>query len=323
MAVRPKAINARLGEVGATILQSAPKPLHTERVRIRLPVKAPKGSKPSSHDGANLDSNQPDFIEQLDSLSKAGPKYKIKLDPLKALEPDRKKLTTLEAQRIIGVIEELKLKSEIIIIMPHVIKELAKYKDIMGPNVYRVLKDHKQFLEEFKLVEKTFFDLTGRQASVAASTSGSQFAISNLLAKESDTASGTRKVVQLSSSDKERAEPPQRYRNKATVSEQKPPDKIDTSSTSTTDNLEATVIRLNSMRLELEFTVCSILRVFRNEEDVMRKLLTEASSGRTREGSYFTQCISDLKDILFSRLLISPSEQHEKMQFLAQVSSFQ
>ena len=51
----------------------------------------------------------------------------------------------------------------------------------------------------------------------------------------------------------------------------------------------------------------------------MRTLLAETSSGKTKEGSFFVQSVSDLKDILFDRLLVSPAEQHDKIQFLAQV----
>ena len=247
------------GNLSSSILQSTPKPLHTERVRLKLPVsvKSPRTSRAAPILTAAADPPTPRydqhiFLEQLDQLTKGGPKYKIKLDPLKALEPDRKKLTTLEAQRIIGVLEELKLKSEVIIILPHVFKDLAKYRDILGEEIYAILQGHRKSIEEFRAVEKTYADMTGKQSS-------------------SDEA------------------------------------------------VEKTLAKLNNMRLELELSIRNILRAFRNQEERMRTLLAETSSGKPKEGSFFVQSVSDLKDILFDRLLVSPAEQHDKIQFLAQV----
>ena len=243
------------GNLSSSILQSTPKPLHTERVRLKLPVsvKSPRTSTArAAADPSTPSYDQHIFLEQLDQLTKGGPKYKIKLDPLKALEPDRKKLTTLEAQRIIGVLEELKLKSEVIIILPHVFKDLAKYRDILGEEIYAILQGHRKSIEEFRAVEKTYADMTGKQSS-------------------SDEA------------------------------------------------VEKTLAKLNNMRLELELSIRNILRAFRNQEERMRTLLAETSSGKTKEGSFFVQSVSELKDILFDRLLVSPAEQHDKIQFLAQV----
>ena len=243
------------GNLSSSILQSTPKPLHTERVRLKLPVsvKSPRTSTAGAAANPSTPSyDQHIFLEQLEQLTKGGPKYKIKLDPLKALEPDRKKLTTLEAQRIIGVLEELKLKSEVIIILPHVFKDLAKYRDILGEEIYAILQGHQQSIEEFRAVEKTYADMTGKQSS-------SDEAVEKILAK------------------------------------------------------------LNNMRLELELSIRNILRAFRNQEERMRTLLAETISGKTKEGSFFVQSVSDLKDILFDRLLVSPAEQHDKIQFLAQV----
>lgn len=251
------AVHQKAGNLGSNLLQQPPKPLRTERVRLKLPisVKSPRASGAAADQsllGGQPGNDKQSFLEQLDMLTKAGPKYKIRLDPLKALEPDRKKLTSLEAQRIISVLEELKLKSEVIIVLPHVVKDLAKYREILGEHIYEILKGHQKFLEQFRITEKVYSEMTSKH-------------------------------------------------------------------TSSDEAIEHTLHKLNNMRIELEFSIRNILRAFRNQEDRMRTLLAEVSTGKTREGSYFVQSVSDLKDILFDRLLVSPGEQHDKMQFLAQV----
>lgn len=294
--------------MASLLLPSSPKPLHQPSLRFRLPAIGITNPHTNSFSSAE---NQEQFFNRLNLLSQATPLTKVKLDPLKALEPSQKKLSKIESQRIIGVLDELRLKSEIIIVLPHVMRDLKRYKDILGSRIFELLQSHSEFFNAFTTLEKQYLELSvGQMAHHRAKTQITDSA-RTLIAEQIKLPNQNRKesisVVKEGSVHSSNSFSPEAL-----------------AAQETNDfKIQDTLARLNSMKPKLEFTIRNILRAFREEDERMQMLLVEAGGGKSREGSYFLQCLNELRDLIFERLLITPMEQNDKMLYMAQVRNAQ
>ena len=78
----------------------------------------------------------------------------LRLDPLRALEPARKKLSTLEAQRIMAVLVDTIRKSEIVTCLPYIIQNLEGLKISLGTELVTLLENHEVIIESFEDLKK-------------------------------------------------------------------------------------------------------------------------------------------------------------------------
>ena len=85
---------------------------------------------------------------------------KIKLDPLRALEPARKKLSTIEAQRVMAVLEETKRRCEVVAVMPYILKNLEeKFAALVGDPLAQQLTEHKRLYDTLIALESKHTDI--------------------------------------------------------------------------------------------------------------------------------------------------------------------
>ena len=63
-------------------------------------------------------------------------------DPTRALEPARKKLTTIESQRIMAVFEESIKRAEIVTALPYITENIDRFKVSLGTELVDVIKQH-------------------------------------------------------------------------------------------------------------------------------------------------------------------------------------
>lgn len=340
---------ANASGMGTQLLTVSPKPLQrlkllstgsTSSVQTRSSISSKEEggvSRGSSISGqSSRSAYHYRFIDQLNQLPRGTPPGKLKLDPLNVLTPYHKKLTTLEAQRIIGIIDELKMKCEIIFALPIVIKDLPKYKELLGPELTNLLEEHSVLLDDFYVQEKLYIEavspggkskqvtrgmkITGHDPDVkkiahgdisAATTKSRENALDFLTINLPATSSSNVLKVHINPLH------PTRSRSRSASDSY-------TSYASTLANYseaeqQMIVFKLNKHKSDLEFSIRNVLRAFRNNERVIKELLHDVGPKKYKEGAYFLQCLSDMRDILLDRLLVSPSEQDEKKQFLAQV----
>ena len=77
-------------------------------------------------------------------------KGRLRIDPLRALEPARKKLTTLEAQRIMAVLVDSIKKTELVTILPYILENLDRFSVSLGADLVKLLQDHKVIIDSFE-----------------------------------------------------------------------------------------------------------------------------------------------------------------------------
>ena len=328
-------MNRTTGKMGSQVLADVITPVRPNKVRLQLPVRNPSPTRPTT--SSSFINAQMEFITHLNTHST--PQTKLKLSPLKLLLPYRKKLNTLEAQRIMSVLEELKLKCEIILlILPHVMKNLDKYSEVLGSELTAVIRLHSGHLEGFRTLEKLYLEAGSSEKSTRASGSTTVMVpaetkkldhgyISSTTARSRDTALEflTTNLPATSTNKRKLKKDDQTpivlSRSRSRSASDSYSSYLATLDDYTAADKELIVYRINRAKSGLEFSIRNVLRAFRNNEKVTLELLAEVSGrSRYKEGMYFLQCLNDLKDMLLERLLVSPEEQREKMQFLAQVS---
>ena len=74
----------------------------------------------------------------------------LKLDPTRALEPARKKLATIEAQRIMAVFEESIKRAEIVTALPYIMENLYRFRVSLGSELVDMLNQHGRIQQSYK-----------------------------------------------------------------------------------------------------------------------------------------------------------------------------
>jgi len=106
----------------------------------------------------------------------AKPKMKLRLDPQRALEPARKKLSTVEAQRIMAVLCDSIRRIELLTLLPFILENTDRFGTMLGSDLTQQLKDHAVLLSSFNELKQSaeiFMEREAREASPAADESGS------------------------------------------------------------------------------------------------------------------------------------------------------
>nr|XP_056715032.1 dynein regulatory complex protein 10 [Euleptes europaea] len=74
-------------------------------------------------------------------MNLASPKMTIKM-PLKILDPGRSKLTTVETKRIISVLDDTIVKTELVTVFSYVMENLEDFSIALGPELWGALREH-------------------------------------------------------------------------------------------------------------------------------------------------------------------------------------
>ena len=82
-------------------------------------------------------------------------KTRLRIDPQRALEPARKKLTSLEAQRIMAVINESVKRLELISVLPSIIENIEQYQIPLGTDLVKLLQNHQAVISSFNELKET------------------------------------------------------------------------------------------------------------------------------------------------------------------------
>ena len=87
----------------------------------------------------------------------------LKLDPTRALEPARKKLTTIESQRIMAVLEEAIKRAEIVTALPYIIDNIDRFKVSLGSELVDGIKQHSRIQSTYRDIRSQLDDLFQRR----------------------------------------------------------------------------------------------------------------------------------------------------------------
>lgn len=232
---------------------------------------------------------------------------RIKLDPIRALEPARKKLSTIEAQRVMAVADDTKRKCEIISVLPSVLNNLDKYSGLIGADILAQLSDHKTVYDKFVSLELRHTDIT---LQISQSESAPQDDIPEEMeatSKQLPTPPASRPTSRdLSSRGSIR------YRHSSAIG---------LTGNDLESQLDEATTQMKSTEIQLQISMRNLMRVFSLNPGVVNLLIVEVGNSKSKEGTYMVSQLNELKDILMEKLLMSPLEENEKMRYLSQVCS--
>ena len=91
-------------------------------------------------------------------------------DPLRILAPAQKKLTTIESQRVMSVVDETMKRLEGVLLLPALLESLDRFSVSLGSELVTLLEDYRRLVEEYKRLE-TSLEAQGIEPKIEGSMS--------------------------------------------------------------------------------------------------------------------------------------------------------
>lgn len=231
---------------------------------------------------------------------------KLRLDPSRALEPTRKKIATIEAQRVMSVFEDTICKAEIVSILPFIIENRERFRVSLGAELSLLLDIHKNTVESYEEIKEQL-DIQMRQRRIrTASTEkseglgdegmGEYGASAESPLPEAEQMDGSRRSSVASARSVRSAQSVESYDSQT----------------------ERTMRSLSLVAQQLSSSCKNILRAFLTNPNALSMIKNQAR--RAEPCSMFLKDMSDLRDILLNKLLTTPEEEKERMQYIQEVS---
>lgn len=256
---------------------------------------------------------------------------RLRLDPTRALEPARKKIATIEAQRVMSVFEETISKTETVSMIPYLLQNLDRFRISLGAELAGMLEHHRVIQESYleikqtldgqmrqlrKLRQKQVRPATGSSYASGASE-GSRYSDQEGPAQQTETeetAEGQADVERdLGTFDEtEEYDGSQRSlsRQSSVLS-----NATDVTLDSTT---ERTMRNLSLVAQQLSTSCKNIMRHFELNRAAMRTIAGQSSLPPANKE--LIRYLNELKEILLHKLLTTPEEESERMDYIKEVS---
>ena len=74
-------------------------------------------------------------------------------DPLRILAPAQKKLSTIESQRVMSVVDETMKRLEGVLLLPVLLESLDRFSVSLGSELVTLLEEYRRLVEEYKRLE--------------------------------------------------------------------------------------------------------------------------------------------------------------------------
>ncbi|XP_041348856.1 dynein regulatory complex protein 10-like [Gigantopelta aegis] len=217
---------------------------------------------------------------------------KLRLDPSRALEPTRKKLTTIESQRVMSVFEETIKRVEIVTLLPYILENIDRFKIVLGIELVEMLLQHIAFQDSYQDIRSELDKQLQKRLKSGKSSSvvkGSQF----------------------DDADDDQQEEADTSR------------KTSASSTHSLQSLdgqaEHLMRQLTLIAQKLSHSCKNILRVFSLNPAAMNAITAECEH-RKEDCKELVGYLLELKEILLGKLLTTPEEENERMEYLKEIS---
>lgn len=261
---------------------------------------------------------------------------RLRLDPTRALEPARKKIATIEAQRVMSVFEDTIQKSEIITLMPFIVENLERFRITFGTELSELIEHHAVILGSYEDIKQTLDRQMKRNAAKAkarqvdspsrSSTVSPDDPEGNQMLDEDEGAAGVASPsVQSQQSRPRSSQQSSRASSRRSGRESQSRSSRPSSSGSVDSNfsmdsqMERTVRSLTMVAQQLNTSCKNVLRAFQLNPSAMNTIKHEYSK-RGHTSQDFITYMNELKDILLNKLLTTPEEEKERMEYLQEIS---
>ena len=249
-------------------------------------------------------------FEQLHPRTKEKMKQKSKEsnDPLRVLDPARKKLSSVEAQRVVATLDDTIRRVEIVTLLPYITENLSRFSVLLGTDLVKMLENHdclqsayQKAVAKFELdVRKSRSSSPSQSESVAGSSRRSSEVSAERLEQTNTELAGSR----TSSVGRQ------------SLASQNSGRVISAGSHQEDELLDPRLV--DTLQMQLAHSVRNVLRLFSHNPSAVNAIKNEKNE-RSFEANKMIDELAALRGILFERLLTTPSEEKERKQYLKQV----
>ncbi|XP_055861886.1 dynein regulatory complex protein 10-like isoform X1 [Biomphalaria glabrata] len=264
----------------------------------------------------------------------------IKLDPTRALEPTRKKLSAIESQRIMAVFEDTIKRAEIVTAFPYILQNIDRFRISLGSELVDLLQKHSHIQSSYEEIRNNLdILLTKRKKQITKKLK--QIALAkeeeekkNIISQENilngsddyqnlniepsaltevessiqgdiqqDVADNTQRMVR--EEDEEEGRSSSAKSNRSFISDYEP-------------RIEETMRNLGLVAQQISHSCKNILRLF-NLNPTAINVISE-SCERNEGGQTIISNMQELRDILMHKLLTNPEEEKEREAYLDEIS---
>ena len=229
----------------------------------------------------------------------AKPKTRIKLDPSRALEPARKKLSTLEAQRIMAVLVETIKRTELVTALPdYILTNLDRFRVMLGSDLVHLLEDHRVMIQSFEELKAEAERLLQKEQA------------------QSPVSDDDNDDIEEEEADVETDLDQSRNTLDDTVGTESPrPESVSNISI----QADAAMRNLGLVATQIQQSCKNILRGFSINQSALTSILQDYED-RSDPAQDMISEMNELKDILLGMLLTTPVEEAERNLYLREVS---
>ena len=213
---------------------------------------------------------------------------KLRLDPSRALEPTRKKLTTIESQRVMSVFEETIRRVEIVTLLPYIMENLDRFKIVLGIELVETLVQHMALQNNYQDIRQQLDRQLEKRLRSAKSLSskGSRYEDTDQEDTDISRRSSASSVHSLESVD---------------------------------NHVDELIRLLTQVAQNLSHSCKNLLRVFSLNPAAMNAITAEYKH-RNEDCKQLVGYLTELKEILLGKLLTTPEEENERMDYLKEIS---
>ena len=240
------------------------------------------------------------------------PRGKLRIDPQRALEPARKKLSTVEAQRIMAVLHDSIRRTELLTALPYILENVDRYKIVLGSDLCNLLESHKviiQTFEELKVNAEKLLEQGQRSPTPKGETdideTGDQ--LQGEYAEEerpTSKASSRRSGSLHDHSDSPSRKCPSRATSAGSIGSQ----------------ANEAMKSLTMVARQMQYSCKNIMRSFAVNPTAVNTILRDEGIERPEHADELIAEMNELKDILMGKLLTTPVEEDERVQYLKEIS---
>lgn len=256
-------------------------------------------------------------FEHLNLKIKEKPKAKPKEgnDPLKVLDPVRKKLTSVEAQRVVAVVDETIRRIEVVTLLPYITENIDRFSVILGTELCSVLQEHdrlhnsyRKALSRYELEQKRKRSATPQQILFQSPGSSRKSSLASVTSGDDN-----RKEDDLPTTEAAKTSRPSSLASASGLSQ-----KEDSLKDSGSDGSEVDAERLQHLGVLVQNSIRTVLRMFSTNPTAITALKKERKERSVEANSMIDELLT-LRAILFERLLTTPSEVKDRSFYLKTV----
>lgn len=212
-------------------------------------------------------------------------------DPLRILDPGRKKLTTVESQRILAVLDESIKNAEVVSLLPYACENVNRFSVVLGVETVVAIQEHEKIQSAFKDAAQKLSDYKNMDKESRKSTPAAE--------------------DELHDDD---------YDELQMIESRRTPLEDKVGSMTLIDEEEVQLSKMVGAQAQLlKFSCRNILRLLSLNPAAVNALRSEVKE-RDQEAGSMIGYMRDLRSFILERLLTTPLEEKEKTDYLREIT---